>query len=176
MKKRLCVFLALLLLVSSAACSFSPWMSREKLLSLDDEAFFEAMMLRCMDQPDGIRDFSATEEQKTYYTLMSLLLEVENGGLCQFFVNTSGECAPFVSEALAQVGASEIKKRYDDFIADNQIDVNDLSFFQTEGRRNYEALTDMFDFDSFDDAFYEDENLYQIIIDYTRENLDKILP
>lgn len=175
MKRISCLLLALLLLISLAACSFHPLMSKEKLLTLDDDDFFEAMMLRCMEPPNGIRNFSATHEQKTYYTLMNFLLEVENGGLCQFFVNTSGECAPYVSDSLEEVGELALKNRYDDFIADNQIDVNNLSFFQIEGRRDFEALANMYDFDSFDDAFYEDQTLYQTIIDYARENIDKIL-
>ena len=175
MKRICCLLLALFLLVSLAACSIHPLMSNEKLLTLDDDDFFETMMFRCMNPPNGIQAFSATHEQKTYYTLMSFLLEVENGGLCQFFVNSSGECAPYVSDSLEEVGALALKKRYDDFIADNQLDVNDLSFFQTEGSRDYEALTKMFDFDSFDDVFYEDEDLRQIIIDYARENIDNIL-
>jgi len=175
MKKICCLLLALFLLVSFAACSIHPLMSKEKLLSLDDDDFFETMMLRYMDQPNGLRDFSATQEQTTYYTLMCLLMEVENGGLCQFFVNSSGECAPYVSEALERVGAPELKKRYDAFVADNRIDVNDLSYFRTEGLRDYEALTRQFDFDSFDDAFYADDSLYALIIRYARENIDRIV-
>lgn len=175
MKKTGCLLLALLLLVSFAACGFYPLMSKEKLLTLDDDDFFEAMMLRCMEPPNGIRNFSATHEQKTYYTLMNFLLEVENGGLCQFFVNSSGECAPYVSDSLEEVGALALKKRYDAFIADNQIDVNDLSYFRAESQRDYEALAQQFDFDSFDDAFYEDDSLYDLIIRYARENIDRIV-
>jgi len=35
--------------------------------------------------------------------------EVNNGGLCQFFVNSSSECVPFISKALEAVGALDIK-------------------------------------------------------------------
>ena len=43
MKKICCLLLALFLLVSFAACSIHPLMSKEKLLSLDDDDFFEGM-------------------------------------------------------------------------------------------------------------------------------------
>ena len=53
-----------------------------------------------------LRDDSVAESIK-------LETEVNNGGLCQFFVNSSRIVAPFVSEYMAIVGAFEL---YLDFI------------------------------------------------------------
>jgi prepilin signal peptidase PulO-like enzyme (type II secretory pathway) len=49
-----------------------------------------------------------TKEQILAYSLYMFEMEVNNGGLCQFFVNSSRECAPFISEALEAIGATEL--------------------------------------------------------------------
>ena len=55
------------------------------------------------------------------------------------------------------------------------IDVNDLSSFKINDIDEYEAQTERFDFDSFDDKFYEDENLHQQIIDYARKHVEQLI-
>ena len=115
------------------------------------------------------------EEQKFVYSLIKLEAEVNNGGLCQFFVNSSRECAPYVSKALEVIGATQLKELYDNFIDSNNIDVNDLSSFKISEVEDFESQTQRYDFESFDDKFYEDENLHNQIIEYSKNNLEKIL-
>jgi hypothetical protein len=120
-----------------------------------------------MNGPD---DSKASEEQKLVYVLMEFEMEVANGGLCQFFVNSSSECAPYVSDALEKVGAVNIKKRYDGFLAENGIDVKDLSSFKTDVEFIEQA--ERYDFDSFDDNFYSDDDIQKLIVNYIREHID----
>lgn len=148
---------------------------KESLLTLSDDEFYDAVQCLCEDAVFDIKSSLVGEEQKIIYTLINLLAEVNNGGLCQFFVNSSGECAPYVSKALETVGAYEIKALYDSFITDNSIDVNDLSSFKISKVSEYEAQTQRYDFDSFDKSFYEKENLQQSIIDYSRKNIEAIM-
>ena len=101
--------------------------------------------------------------------------EVNNGGLCQFFVNSSSECAPYTSKALEVVGAISIKDLFDDFITTNNIDVNDLSSFKISSVDDFEEQTQRYDFDSFDEKFYEETSLHQQIIEYSRKNIDELL-
>ena len=109
------------------------------------------------------------------YSLNKFEAEVNNGGLCQFFVNSSRECAPYISDALAAVGALELKVLYDNFISENKIDVNDLSSFKISAVDEYIEQTTRFDFDSFDDEFYKDTNIHQQIIDYSRKHVDQLI-
>ena len=95
--------------------------------------------------------------------------------MCQFFVNSSSECAPYISNALTTIGAIELKISFDNFIGENKIDTNDLSSFKISSIDEYEAQTERFDFDSFDDKFYEDENLHKQIIDYARKHIEKLI-
>ena len=122
-----------------------------------------------------IKDVKLTDEQKFVYSLNKFEAEVNNGGLCQFFVNSSSECAPYISDALAAVGAIGLKTLFDNFIIENNIDVNDLSSFKISNIDEYEAQTERFDFDGFDDKFYEDENLHQQIIDYARKHVEQLI-
>ncbi len=150
-------------------------MDKADLLALEDEEFFDAIECVCEDAVYDIMDDDSTEEQKIVYSLNKFEAEVNNGGLCQFFVNSSRECAPYISKALDAVGAYNMKALFDNFIKENGIDVNDLSSFVIEDIDEYEAKTERFDFDSFDDKFYEDENFHQQIIAYSRENIEKII-
>ena len=150
-------------------------MGKDALLALDDEAFFEAVQCLCEDAVYDIDREDLTKEQIYVYTLWQFDMEVNNGGLCQFFVNSSGDCAPFVSEALGALGAVELQKRYDQFIEENHINVSDLSSFKIDTVEAYVEQTERFDFDSFDNAFYEEEEFYQQLIDYARANIEKLL-
>ena len=58
---------------------------------------------------------------------------------------------------------------------ENNIDVNDLSSFKISNIDEYEAQTERFDFDSFDDKFYDDENLHKQIIDYARKHVEQLI-
>ncbi len=99
--------------------------------------------------------------------------EIGNGGLCQFFVNSSRELAPYVSECLEEVGATEHKELYEKFISDNSIDLNDLSFFEIKDLEEYAEKEEMYDFDSFDEAYMELPFLADIITEYIRANINE---
>lgn len=152
-------------------------MPRAQLLAMDDEDFYDA--IACVSD-DAVYDFKEQEQKLpreviVAYTLTKFEAEVNNGGLCQFFVNSSGDCAPYVSEALAEVGAEGIRALFDAFVADNGIDVRDLSSFKLRRAEDYEAQTKRFDFDAFDDRFYEDTELHGQIVAYCRANVESIM-
>lgn len=149
-------------------------MSIDTLLSLSDEELFSAVECVCEDAVYDINDSDIPEEQKFIYSLNRFEAEVNNGGLCQFFVNSSSECAPYVSRALETVGAVEIKNLFDSFVSENGIDVKDLSSFKISSVSEYEAQTKRYDFDSFDNRFYE-EDLHGKVIDYSRRNIEKLM-
>ena len=150
-------------------------MGKDGLLALDDEEFYDAIESICEDAVYDIKEANLTNEQKIVYSLNKFESEVNNGGLCQFFVNSSSECAPYISEALAAVGAFELKILFDNFINTNNIDVNDLSSFKISSIDEYKVQTERFDFDSFDDKFYKDNNIHQQIIDYSRKHIEQLL-
>ena len=58
---------------------------------------------------------------------------------------------------------------------DNDIDVTDLSSFKITDIKEYEAQTKRFDFDSFDERFYDNEDFHQQVIDYFRCKVEQLL-
>lgn len=150
-------------------------MGKENLLALEDEDFYEAMICLCGDAVYDIKAADLTKEQILAYSLYMFEMEVNNGGLCQFFVNSSSDCAPFISEALEAIGATELRNLFVQFVNDNDIDVTDLSSFKIADVKEYEAQTKRFDFDSFDEKFYDNGNFHRQVIDYFRCNVEQLL-
>ena len=151
-------------------------MSTEELACLDDEELFQAIGVRMekkMYDKDTMEEgFAALNEyEKAIYSTYYLEAEVNNGGLCQYFVNSSRITAPYVSEGLALIGAEQHRKAFDDFITQNNIDVTDLSSFVISNVKEFEEQTKRYPFDDFDDAFYEMESIESYLIPFVRENI-----
>ncbi len=147
----------------------------EGLLAMEDEDLYDAAACMSRDGVIEIDDPKLREELVNIYALTSFEMEVNNGGLCQFFVNSSGECAPYVSRALEAVGAGELQVRYDAFLRENQIDPRDLSSFKLQSVSDFADQEERFDYDSFDDAFYADCNIHRQIIAYIQANIGALL-
>ena len=157
-------------------------MSTEELLALDDEELFKAISDRVDDEiyfSDDIKSAleNANKEKQVFYTVYWFESEVQNGGLCQYFCNSSNLTAPYLSEALEIIGAKEQKALFDKFVKDNDIDVNDLSMFETDDVDEYIEKTELLDFDSFDNSYYKldenNSNVYDLLKVYARENVEK---
>lgn len=148
----------------------------EELLSLSNEELYATIYdqnITICEEAEDTKDELAlfSGARRTVYIVNTFDAEVQNGGLCQFFVNSSRCLAPYVSEALAAIGADAHKKLYDDFIATNHIDVTDLDSFIVTGVRGYKKQTKRYDFDAFDDRYYELEDLQDTIANYIRANI-----
>ena len=185
------VFSALLVRLSIALCGCSMYflqnnkkrylsMSGEQLASLSDTELYEAIMYRTEhivdavlmaggEWEDGVNAMNPS--QKLVYSLNWLELEIQNGGIVQFFSNSSRMTAPFVSEYLSLVGAYEHQKLYDDFIVNNGIDLNDLSPFDIDDLSEFAALYEKYPSDAFDDAWYTLDSIEIYLVQYIREHL-----
>ena len=152
-------------------------MSVDELRALSDEELFYAVMVRTERKVDSFEDWdegvnSLNFHQKVFYSVNWLEIEVNNGGLCQFFVNSSRMVAPLVSEYMAVIGADEHKRLYDDFVQQNGIDLCELSSFDVDDLEEFAEQYDRYPFDDYDDAFYEAEPLETYLTKYARENLN----
>ena len=151
-------------------------MSLEDLSALSDDELFHAIVSRTENKVGSFADWadgvnSLNSSQKIFYSLNWLEMEVNNGGLCQFFVNSSRMVAPLVSEYMGIVGANEHKKLYDDFVTENGIDLSDLSDFDIEKVEEYEEKTQKYPFDEYDAVFYDIEPLETYLKKFIRNNL-----
>lgn len=151
-------------------------MGKDGLLKLDDDKFYEAMFCICDDAVFDINHPGLTKEQRSFFTASRFEAEVNNGGLCQYFVNsTHDDYAVYVSESLDEIGAAEIKELFDSFVSENGIDVRDLSSFKIKSADEFIEQTKRYDFDFFDDKFYENEDFHELLIKYARDNIEKLL-
>ena len=148
----------------------------DQLAALPDEELFSAAQTRIdaiMDTHDEILEgFSLlSDPQKVFFALNYLEMEVNNGGLCQFFVNSSRVLAPYISEYLGIIGATEHKQLFDGFIQKNNIDLSDLSSFKIRHVREFAAQAERYPFDEYDDAFYTLPSLEDSLTAYVKANI-----
>ncbi len=152
-------------------------MSHEDMASLSDDELFEAVLSRTEHKVDSFDEWedginSLNDSQKIFYSLNWLEMEVNNGGLCQFFVNSSRMVAPYISEYMSIIGADDHKNLFDNFITDNNIDLCNLSSFAIDDIDEYEKQTERYPFDDYDDAFYDMEPLEEHLKKFAREHLE----
>jgi len=116
------------------------------------------------------------EKQKVAEVLSCFDEEVMNGGLYQFFTNSSREHAPYIADCLAAVGAAEVREEYLKFVKENQIDLNELSSFESESAEEFLEKYEQYPFEEFDDFYYAlpaESTVSRLLEKYSAEAEDK---
>lgn len=145
--------------------------------NISDYDLFEETYLETVDMVysypnEKIGLTNLTPERRIFYIASLYDMEIQNGGLCQFFVNHSDSVAPYVEEALSAIGAESHRQHFADFIADNKIDIHNLNSFRIGDISEYTALTKRYDFDTFDNQYYNMTPLCEYMAKYIRQNAD----
>ncbi len=175
MKKFIGTFLALLFVLGLFGCKADE--PKQDLSALADEELYQTVVQQIYDIEDkNFYDVQATmkalnDEQKVVYILDAYDMEVQNGGLCQFFMNDGADLGLLVSDALKTLGAAEHQALYDGFLADNNIDEAALKALSDAQIDSFDDQYDSYPFEAFDDAYYALPPLYDMIEDYMRSNL-----
>lgn len=140
---------------------------------IPDDQLYEKVYLETLDlvfsypnERTALNQISA--EQRVFYIVSIYDMEVLNGGLCQFFSNSSQTLAPELEECLEIVGAADHKALFADFVQKNQIDLEDLSSFRAYSVNEFIQQTQRFDYDSFDADFVELPPLWEYLLTYVR--------
>ena len=163
MKKRLFAVAVIMIMLTAAIGCCGGYL--ENIEDLSDYDLVEEAYFGLGDDFEAFND-----AQRVVYTVAEFDMEVQCGGLCQFFYNDCEE-APYVSQSLAEIGAAEYQRLYDDFIADNDIDISGLDEIE------YEDMYDMYPFDDFDDDYYElygRQPLETMLAAYIRAYIDEV--
>ena len=103
--------------------------------------------------------------EKVIFIVNVFNMEVLNGGICQFFSNSSGQYAPFISECLEKIESLENKKLFDDFVKENNIDLHNLSVFKASDISDYSnRVCKLYNYEKFDANYVEiDDELAKYI-------------
>ena len=135
---------------------------------------------------DEIQQLSSDEElenlavQKFYVLVASNFdMEMQNGGLCQFFMNSGHVYVPMLADALQTVGASQHAHLFLSFCKENNIDPSNIEDFGNVSIENYLALLEKYPFNQFDEQYFkleQDEGLFSTLVAYVRNNLSLLLP
>ena len=152
-------------------------MDRETLAALEDAELLRAAWARICAATDAKEDESErlsllSEAQKTVYVAYNYECEVNNGGLCQYFVNDSRLSAPLLADALDAIGAVEHRMRFEAFVRDNAIDLQHLEAFAIDHVKQFAKMEKRYPFEAFDRAFYEMPSLGECMASYVRENIE----
>ena len=129
-------------------------MSSEEIKNLPDDELCDAVIRRISCKADEYDEYEIltelTDTEFTVYVITRFNNEIENGGLCQFFSNSSNAVAPYVSKRLEIIGANEYKELYDTFVGKYNFDLNNLSEFETDDVDEFVDFYDKYDFEEFD--------------------------
>jgi len=153
-------------------------MSMEEIQQLSDEQLYQAIFVitdaKIYEYEDVIKGInSLTKASKNFYIASNYEMEVDNGGLCQFFINSSSNVVLMLSDCLAEIGATEHKELFDKFIKNNNIDLSNLTSFNIDDENDYEAQTKRYPFDEFDEALFALKPIEEYLIDYIKNNKEK---
>ena len=149
-----------------------------KLKKLPDDKLFEAVYFQNLDLVESFADEDIALSQisparRTVYILSMFDMEIQNGGLRQFFVNSSRFLAPYVDECLEDVGAKAHRQLLDEFISNNKIDLHNLDSFRISNIEEYTAQTESYNFDAFDNSYCELTALPEYIVAYIKANISE---
>lgn len=153
-------------------------MTTSELKELPEEELFDAALARTEAKVDKYEDIidgvnSLTGAERTFYVTSYYEMEVNNGGLCQFFINSSREIAPELVDRLSEIGAVEHKALFESFINENAIDVNDLSSFVIDDVDEFETQAERYPFDDFDNAFFDLAPIQELLVPYLKEHISE---
>lgn len=169
----LCAALSIIL----SSCGIKPKeIHGAELLKLTDSQLYEKVYLQTLDLVEAYPDEKTalseiSPEYKTVYILSIYDMEIQNGGLCQFFVNSSRLLAPHVDDCFQTINAQEHKKLFNEFVTNNNIDLEHLESFEIEDVNEYTAQTMRYDFEAFDNAYIELTPLQDYIVSYIKDNI-----
>lgn len=156
-------------------------MTSDELSALSDDELYRAVLCRLEKRVSGYSDLSdglaaLDEKQRLLYALDMYNSEIQNGGLCQFFANSSRSAAPYISGYLSSINAEVHRRLYDDFVKKFGLDTGDgLSAFDVNDSAQYEMLYERYPFDEFDEAFGRLAPLDDILKKYIRSDLNSLI-
>ncbi len=151
-------------------------MSTEDLGVLSDNERVFAVLMRIekiVDSYSGLNDALEllNDYQRYFYAVYSFDGEVNNGGIMQFFTNSSRATLPYVSDGLREMGAAEHQKVYDLLISRYEIDVDGLAAADEDELEEYLEEYGRYPLENFDASYYTLTPLQKNIEAYVKDNI-----
>ncbi len=175
-------FIASHILKSAYRSTFSKYnrLDAKQLLALPDADLLMAITMKIDTRGNAAADNDALAAlgaaQRTAYTAALFDMEVMNGGLFQYFSNTSRNTAPYLSGALKAIGAPKMEALFTGFVAKYGIDTSNIGEFVLETEEEFDEKYAQYPFEEFDSGFtavYQAENIEALCAAFVREHIDE---
>ncbi len=122
---------------------------------MDYEDLYFSILDLTAGPEDDVRFATLPESAQAMYIAAILDMEVQNGGLCQFFVNCGSAYAARTADSLHTIGLEPISILYESFLSNHQIDPTDLDSFQSATEETFAAQYERYPFGDFDGAYMD---------------------
>ena len=138
-------------------------------------AAFEALYFSVIGNVGGpeTADFKThSPEKQALFIALIFDMEIQCGGLAQFFWNDGSLYAALVPGSLRTLGLDEIATLYEAFLSENQITMEEIDTYR-ERFPDCVGLYDLHPFDTFDDAYmrlFEDTRFEKKLLRFAAEN------
>lgn len=136
------------------------------------EALYFAVIERC-DEP-GTPDFMTQPKSvQSLFVAMMFDMEIQNGGLAQFFWNDGSVYAKLVPEALREIGMDDVAALYEQFVQENNITLEEMDTYRERFPMMGEGFYGYHPFDEFDEAYikiWKETNINARFLDYAAKH------
>lgn len=161
------------LIINSIFANPNKKIDSDSVMKLSNDDLYEAVYFKLLDFVESYENEESAlavmnENQKVFYVLSLYDSEVQNGGLAQFFANSTSFLAPYISEALDKINAKEHKILFDNFLRNNNVTLTQ------ETLEDFFANNDIPDqsWENFDETYYTLSDIQSSLTTLIRKNIN----
>ena len=133
---------------------------------------YEKLYLNMIDQypdPDNEAFSDYPAAGRALFVVLIFDMEIQNGGLAQFFWNCGISYAKLLPDALRSTGLSDVADLYESFLRNNGITLDFIASFR-DRVPGFAEYYKCYNYDTFDDAYmriWEETDINKRFIDYS---------
>ena len=132
-------------------------------------------MISNADEPGTPGFMAQPEAQRALFVVLIFDMEIQNGGIAQYFWNTGSDYARLTSESLRTAGFDDVADLYERFVTENAITLSEIDSYRERfpADENWADLYDFHPFEDFDNAYikiWEETDFNQRLLDYAAQH------
>ena len=136
------------------------------------EALYFAVIEQCGEP--GTPDFlTHSKSVQSMFVALMFDMEIQNGGIAQFFWNDGSAYATLVPGALHEIGLEDVAALYERFVQENNITLEEIDTYRERFPMMEEGFYEYHPFDDFDEAYikiWKETNINARFLDYAAKH------
>ncbi|MBR5110921.1 MAG: DUF4375 domain-containing protein [Clostridia bacterium] len=136
------------------------------------EALYFAVIEQCGEP--GTPDFlTHPKSVQSLFVAMMFDMEIQNGGVAQFFWNDGSVYAKLVPDALHEIGMDDVAALYEQFVQEKNITLEEIDTYRERFPMMEEDFYAYHPFDEFDEAYmniWKETNINARFLDYAAKH------